>query len=327
MCWNRILLIAYCLLVVPAGSRGEFIFDATVPLYPKVEESIEKGQGWLAGVQDKGGSWDRNNGVNAMATMALMVNGSTPGKGKYGTQVARAINYIISSQEASGFLAVGDRGPMYQHALATLALAEAYGMTHNADIRAALIRAIDLIVETQDYGGGWRYQPKMEPGDLSITVMQVMALRACTEFGIFVPEETINHAITFIKSCWRENEAGFSYLPGSGGINFNRAAAGVVCLQSVGLYDDPVIPRAINTISKMAFEEWGSREHFWYGQYYASVALYHHGGESWKTYYPKICEAIMKDWQKQNHYRDALDTSWAILVMGVPYRYLPIYQR
>lgn len=317
-----------CFTAMASSVLAEFTFDATVPLYPKVEAAISKAQSWLAKGQQSNGSWSRNNGKNAMAAVALMVNGTTPGKGKYGSQVSKAINYIISSQQSNGFLAGDEQGPMYQHALATLALAEAYGMTMNPDIRAALTKAVDLIVETQDYGGGWRYQPKMEPGDLSVTVMQVMALRACAEFGVYVPEETITHAITFIKACFKENAGGFSYLPSNDEINFNRAAAGVVCLQSVGLHTDPMIPPVIKTISKLAFDEKREKEWFWYGHYYASVALYHHGGEAWKAYYPVICEKILADWSgRDGHYWEVIDTAWAVLVMGVPYRYLPIYQR
>ena len=321
-----ILKIVLLLLLLLKSSSGEFIFDATVPLYPKVEEAISRAQSWLAGRQSKkDGGWG-NDGVNSMAVLALMVNGTTPGRGKYGTHVAKAIDYIINTQQPNGLMAVGKAGPMYQHALATLALAEAYGMTHNPDIRASLIQAIDLIVETQDDGGGWRYQPKKTPGDLSVTVMQVMALRSCAEFGIYVPDETIAQAIKFIKNCWNEKEQGFGYM-GRGVINFNRAGAGVVCLQSVGLYDDPIIPEAIATISKKSTEHAKNRSYYWYGHYYASIALYRYGGKSWKEYYPMICRKILNDWKKSGHYGGTLDTAWAVLVMGVPFRYLPIYQR
>lgn len=322
----RALRTSSLVLLLPGIASAEFTFDANVPLYPEVEQAIVRAQTWLASRQRENGSWDNNNGKNGMAAIALMVNGNTPGKGPFGAEVAKGIDYIISTQDPQGLLAVGNQGPMYQHALATLALAEAYGLTHNPDIREVLIKAIDLLVETQDYGGGWRYEPHMMKGDLSVTVMQVMALRSCTELGIYVPEETINHAIKFIRYCWTEKRQGFGYT-GPGEVNYNRTAAGVVCLQSVGLYDDPIIPKAIETIDKLSFDPDRDRKHYWYGHYYASVALYHHGGDVWKRYYPKICTKVLDDWAESGHYREVLDTSWAILVIGVPYRYLPIYQR
>ena len=215
---------------------------------------------------------------------------------------------------------------MYQHALATLLLTECLGMTQNPRIRATVIRAVDLIVDVQHGEGGWRYQPRVERGDISVTVMQVMALRAANEAGIFVPGETIDRAISFIKACYDAEEKGFKYMPGNGDAAFPRTAAGLVCLQSVGLYEDPIIPDIVDYLMTGAFTS-EKQGHYWYGHYYASVGLYHYGGEPWKTYYPQIKEKILRDWQNSGHYHQLLDTSWAVLILGVPYRYLPIYQR
>jgi hypothetical protein len=321
------------LLLLAAAVRADFQYDAFVALDPKVEAAIEKAQTWLAGCQRKDGSWG-NNGDNGMAIVALMVNGNTPGKGKFGAHIARGIEYIVSAQRQSGLLiSLGGKNAMYEHAIATLALAEVYGMTQNPAIRNSLIRAVDLIVRAQHQGGGWRYAPRPVPGDLSVTVMQVMALRAAAELGIFVPDDTIKHAVRFIKACWHEPTAGFGYT-GSAETNLNRAGAGVVCLQSIGLHDDPMVTKAVATILTKGVAAARSdgrhdSEHFWYGHYYGSVALYHHGGEAWKTYYPAICDMVLKDWAngRYYHHNGVINTAWAILTIGVPYRYLPIYQR
>jgi hypothetical protein len=330
----RTVELCLLLLLVPAIGRADFQYDAMVPLEPRVEEAILKAQEWLASIQRKDGSWG-NNGENGMAIVALMVNGNTPGKGKFGAHISRGVEYLLSTQRQSGLLvALGGKNGMYEHALATLALAEVYGMTHNPEIRDGLIRATDLIVRCQHHQGGWRYPPKPVKGDLSVTVMQVMALRAAAELGIHVPDDTIKHAIRFIKNCWHESSAGFGYK-GSGETNFNRAGAGTVCLQSVGLYDDPMVAKACATITRMGVADAKSnrdwthkRSRYWYGHYYGSVALYHYGGEAWKTYYPAVTEMVLKELKSHNyHYRGALSTAWAILTIGVPYRYLPIYQR
>ena len=316
--------------MLPCVAGADFRYDAEVPLEPRVEQAIEGAQEWLASRQRRDGSRG-NNGENGMAIVALMVNGNTPGKGKYGDHIARGVEYLVAAQRQSGLLiSRGGKNAMYEHALATLALAEVYGMTHNPEIRDSLIRAVDLIVRTQHVAGGWRYAPRPMKGDLSVTVMQVMAVRAAAELGIFVPDDTIKHAIRFIKNCWHEESAGFGYK-NSAETNFNRAGAGAVCLQSVGLYDDPMVAKAAKTILEKGLaatrrkgSHGGSR--YWYGHYYASVALYHYGGEAWKTYYPAVCDMVLKDW-KNGRYYGTLSTAWAVLTIGVPYRYLPIYQR
>ena len=279
-------LTACAFILTALTAYGDFKYDAVVPLQKEVEDAIEKAQAHIAKQQRRDGSWG-NHGANGMAIVALMVNGNTPGKGRYGDHISKGVEYILNTQRQSGVLiSLGGKNGMYEHALATLALAEVYGMTHNPEVRDGLIRAVDLIVRCQHHTGGWRYPPRPVKGDLSVSVMQIMALRAAAELGIFVPDDTIKHAIRFIKRCWHEKSAGFGYR-GSAETNLNRAGAGVVCLQSVGLYDDPMVGKAAKTILTKgvgAAKSGNAHSHgsvrYWYGHYYASVALYHYGGEA-----------------------------------------------
>ena len=205
-------LIACLLLagwLLPGAARAEFVFDAYVPLQPDVERAIERAQRWLAATQQKNGSWGTCNGTNAMATMALMINGTTPGHGRHGLEVARALDFLVSTQQANGVVVAGGGGNMYQHAMATLCLAEGYGMSHNLALRGALIKAIDLIVTAQNRTGGWRYAPTSTDADLSVTVMQVMALRAAVDAGIAVPRESIDLAIKYVKGNWNPTSGSF----------------------------------------------------------------------------------------------------------------------
>ena len=325
------VLISACAALLPLAASAYFK-DAFVKLDPAAERAIVGAQRWIATNQRTDGSWLTSNGRNnsgetAFALLALMVNGSVPGEGPFGRQVSRGIQFLVGLQKENGLIIGNTKsGPMYQHALATLALTECLGMTQNPRIRTAVMRAVDLIVHTQHGEGGWRYQARRERGDISVTVMQVMALRAAVEAGLFVPGETIDRAIRFIRACYHPEQHGFRYMTGSGDAGFARTAAGLVCLQSVGLYDDSIIPDVVEYLLDHAFPD-GNMSHYWYGHYYASVGLYHYGGEPWKAYYPKIKERILGDWEKTGRYYGLLDTSWAVLILGVPYRYLPIYQR
>jgi len=316
-----------------ASGTSKFLFDAHVPLDSTAEEAIAGAQDWLAERQRQDGSWStrygRNNaGEIAYAILALMVDGSVPGEGRFAREIGRGLQFLLNSQRESGLImgTSDSTGPMYQHALATLAILEIYGMTANPRVRSAAAKAVALIVETQHNGGGWRYQPRIAPGDISITVMQVMALRAAVETGFHVPDETIERAIRFIKDCFHEEDRGFTYTPRSGGAAFPRTGAGLVCLQTVGLHDDPIIPDVVRYLTNNAFPEKESSHH-WYGHYYTSVALYHYGGDFWKAYYPKIRKRILDEWKDERRRHHVLDTAWRILILGVPYRYLPIYQR
>lgn len=310
-----------------------FILDAVVPLDPESVEGIFRAQKVLASRQKPDGSWNGQYGGNnageiAFCILALMINGTVPGEGEYSKNISLGIQYLINLQRKDGLITGSGGGTMYQHALATLALSEVYGMTSNPRIRSALIKAVNLIVAVQHPQGGWRYDPAPQQGDISVTVMQVMALRSAADAGIYVPEKTFRQSVEFIRSCYNTRTKGFAYMAGDGGaIGFARTAAGIVSLQSLGLTSDSMVKDAVPYILKEGFK--GNQGYYWYGHYYASVALYHYGGGEWQEYYPKIKNKILGDWRKTN-YRTlppTLDLAWQIMVLGVPYRYLPIYQR
>jgi hypothetical protein len=76
----------------------------------------------------------------------------------------------------------GGAGYIYNHGIATIALGELYGQSRHPAIREKLQRAIRPIVTTQGtdgpHNGGWRYQPQPGYAEISVTVLQVVALRA-----------------------------------------------------------------------------------------------------------------------------------------------------
>jgi hypothetical protein len=162
---------------------------------PAAARAIERGLNSLATRQDDDGSfrsggYSRNVAICALAGMAFMSGGSTPGRGPHGRNVDRCIDFILANTQESGFINVpnaSSHGPMYGHGFATLFLAECYGMTMRADIREKLTKAVQLIVNTQNDEGGWRYQPVRRDADIWVTICQVMALRAARNGGIFVP--------------------------------------------------------------------------------------------------------------------------------------------
>ena len=170
---------------------------------PQTREAIKKGLNFLKAKQNSNGafgtgSFGQNVAVCGLAGMAFMANGSTPGRGPYGREVKRCVSFILNNTQDNGFIKspgmTSSHGPMYGHGFATLFLAEAYGMCRDRQVREKLVSAVKLIVTTQNDKGGWRYEPKKQPGDLSVTICQVMALRAARNAGIFVPNQTIDNA-------------------------------------------------------------------------------------------------------------------------------------
>ncbi len=108
--------------------------------------AVEKGLKFLATRQQEDGAFSnsgygRNAAVVALAGMAWLAGGSTPGRGPYGEEVAKVCEYLLEHCEQSGFISVEgaqSHGPMYEHGFATLFLAEVYGMSPRDDLRDKL---------------------------------------------------------------------------------------------------------------------------------------------------------------------------------------------
>src|SRR5687767_71693 len=140
---------------VPATGDGTRSVPATEMMIP-ARAAVAKGLKFLQQRQLEDGAfatggYGRNAAVVALAGMAWLAEGSTPGRGPYGEEVARAVDYLLEHAEESGFISVEgamSHGPMYEHGFATLFLAEVYGMSPRDDLPEKLAAAVDLIVRT-----------------------------------------------------------------------------------------------------------------------------------------------------------------------------------
>ena len=227
---------------------------------PETQQAIDAGLAFLAARQDsRDGSFGtlassrRRVAVTALAGMAFLSSGSTPGRGKYGAQVQKAVDFLLSRFQPNGFIfdeGNTGHGPMYDHGFATLFLAEVYGMTRTPRVRNSLERAVQLIVNSQNKEGGWRYEPDAKDADLSVTICEVMALRAARNAGIFVPKETIDRCTEYVHKC-QTPEGGFRYqLATTWQVTFGLTAAGVVALYSAGVYQGKSIEAGLRYIER-----------------------------------------------------------------------------
>jgi hypothetical protein len=154
--------------------RGDVPAGTLEMMTPETDEAIKIGLAWLAQHQNPDGSYGTqsyrgNIAVTSLAGLAFMASGSSPGRGPYGSQIDKALAYVMRNTSPSGFIAVlasSTHGPMYSHGFGTLFLAEAYGMTHRPEIREKLQKAVRLIIDSQNIEGGWRYQPVRRDADL-----------------------------------------------------------------------------------------------------------------------------------------------------------------
>lgn len=321
------LLVA--LVVVPRGALAEGPRVSVAELSPQAESAIDKGLAFLAKSQRGDGAYggQHSAAVTGLGLMAFMVKGHMPGEGRYGQSMDRALSHLIARSNAGGGY-IGSN--MYEHALATLALSEAWGMSERPDIRDALKKAVEVILRAQHSSGGWRYQPVPLEHDVSVTVMQVVALASAQEAGIMVPAETIDKAMTYIKKC-QKSDGGFSYQYSGGSSAFARSAASVLGLMLGGERDWPGVERGLAYITRHGDGEIKGGRHYYYGQYYAVQAMYQAGDDFYLNWYPRIHDRLVSVQRGDGSWRGEISeqyaTAMSILILGVPYRFLPIYQR
>ena len=320
----------------PAATPGD---DALTEwrILERVMTAADRGLEFLARQQQPDGRWADTHAANALTLLAFLGRGHTPGHGLYREALERGKRFLLSTQREDGLLqSPQSRGPMYEHALATLALAEMYGQDPDPRLEDGLRRAVTLIVNAQSAGGGWRYQPKPGDQDLSVSVMQIVALRAANNADVPVPEDTIRKAIGFVRSC-TVAAGGFSYQPG-GGLSPQMAAAGTLSLQLLGQYDDDRIGPAMEAVTGMPVV-WGQSriQYFFYFHYYAIQASYQAGGRNWNLWHPRVREMVLAGQQADGHWAlppgysnepgEIYPTAMATLILEIYMHYLPAYQR
>ena len=321
---------------------------------PPTQEAIDAALAYLARNQNPDGSFGTNQhvgnvAITSLAGLAFMSAGHQPGRGRYGDNVTKAVRNILTleSKTHPGYLhnpRNAFHGPMYGHGFAALFLAEAHGMVNDRNLRdqlrGTLDRSIKLIINTQNAQGGWRYQPQKSDADISVTICQIMALRAARNAGLTVPKKTADDCTAYVKSCQDRATGGFRYQPFGGPPGFARTAAGLCAFYSAGTYEGPEVEKGLNYL--MRFKPagrggfFGNPEvqiHYYYGHYYAAQAMWIAGGDYWKQWYPAIREELLAS-------RNPGDGSWfngqicphyctamSLIILQIPNNYLPILQR
>ena len=307
-----------------------------------VTNAVDRGIAALLKMQgDDGGFQDM--APTALAGMALLAGGHTPSRGDHRGAAAKCLKSVLQRQDRSnGYL--GDGGNMYAHGFATLYLAECYGMSPDEPVRRALEAATDLIHSAQNEEGGWRYAPAPVDADISVTICQIMALRAAWNAGVGSARtvEVIRKAIDYVRGC-ANGDGSFSYTRGhrgnwgvEGAEGIPRAAAGAMSLIGSGVSDpkDRTLGPALAFIRRnFAQHMAGQGNYLWYGQYYCAQALFHSPDPTdWDTYWAKAAPQLVKTqtadgrWTQGEH-QGAYPTAMALIILQVPNQYLPIFQR
>lgn len=318
--------------------RGDFddLYDADV------DRAVRAGLAFLLARQNQDGTFQsaeqgRWVGVCSLVGLALLSRGVRSGVGEAGLALQRTAGYVLSQVQASGFLSATGQtshGPMYDHGFGTLFLSELVGTDEQLNVRSPLAAAVELIVRTQNKQGGWRYNPAPDDADLSVTVCQMMALRAARNAGIGVAKETIDRAVDYVRRS-QNADGGFmyQYRMAGGESRFPLTAAAVVALYSAGIYEGAELESALAYLraNEAANSSLDRNSFFFYAHYYSAQCFWHRGGESWRQWYGSLKKTLLSLRNSQGGWFDynsvEYGTAMACLILNMPRTVLPIFQR
>jgi hypothetical protein len=258
--------------------------------------------------------------------------------------------------EENGYYGNRDGSRMYGHGIVTLMLAEVLGMGVDEEsdrrVRKRLEKSIELILWSEErkdknnwaHYGGWRYQPHDGDSDLSVTIWQLLSLRAAKNAGLDVPKAAIDKAIKYLEVCYRSErdkdgkpkrlKSACGYQPGRDP-SYASGAAGLLALQVCGKYEALEVKGSADWLKDRVLNY--NEEFFFYGTYYYAQGMYQRGGD-YADHARGAVEHILFEKQEKDgswlpphhHERNAgrvYATAMGILSLSVRYHYLPIYQR
>jgi hypothetical protein len=315
------------------------------------EAAVERGLAWLARHQAADGSWrfdlsdcrcdggcrdagtvSSTTAATGIALLPFLGAGHTQAAGAYRETVTRGLYYLMSRIQPTprgGDLA---EGTMYGQGVATLALAEALGMTKDEMLVRPLRDAVRFIVTAQDsYGGGWRYLPG-QPGDTTVTAWQLAALKSAALAGLEVPSPTFDGVCRFLDRV--EAQGGTAYGYQSPRPRSCTSAIGLLCRMYTGWDREEVLDRGLAALAKPGPAAQGVYQNF-----YLAQALLQRDHPAWPRWNARNRDQLVASQAAIGHEAGSwfcadpetapggrlAHTALAVLTLEVYYRLLPIY--
>jgi hypothetical protein len=300
--------------------------------WARVESSVDDGLKWLASQQAEDGRFPSEEvaqpAVTSLAIMAFLSRGHLPDKGPYGSQISRAIDFVLSTQRRRGYFSlqpvlppVGHLKPsqtvIYNHSIAGLMLGEVYGMgsgERSQRIEEALHRALVFHREVQSRTkgkesdhGGWRYGYPESPdaaSDMSVTGWALMFLRSARNAEFNVPKQYFDEGLNFVELCYEpdigSHEKGvFRYRPHASQdkpqITLANTASATLTLILGGRQDHASIPVSVRWFRTRNYPSPWQNNYYYLATYYSSQAMAQVGGDTWDQMFPQIAAGLLKE--------------------------------
>jgi hypothetical protein len=286
--------------------------------------------------------WEADTALTGLALLSYLGAGYTHKDGKYAATVANGLQFLLGTQKADGDLRGASRTVgMYCHAMATLALCEAYALSLDDRLRDPAQRAVLFLIRGRARDGqAWRYEPSASEGDTSILGWVVMALKSAKEVGLEVGEETAlrRGMLRWLDRVGTGKAGGLARYQPPDPVTATMTAEAWVCRQFLGAGGPGAASsEAAAYLLQHESDRGQSNLYYWY---YGTLALYQHGGEPWRLWNDRIRQRVVSLQQSSGHRAGSWDpdesmygarggrvycTALGALTLEVYYRYLRLY--
>jgi len=298
------------------------------------EQALRDGLEWLKDHQDEDGKWDADEfmkhdpgddkcegaghathdvGLTGLALLAFLGDGHTTSRGRYKKVVERGVKWLREQQDTDTGL-FGDNAShdfIYDHALASLAMCEAYYFSRSPLIKRTAQLSINYIQRARNPYNAWRYDvPPIGDNDSSVTGWMVFALASGKDAGLTIDNEALIGAMSWFDEasdpatgrCGYDSFGSMSsrtpaneFYPREKG----EAMTAVALLCRFFMQQDPKeeeIMRKHAELLKRTPPEWdpegfGCDMYYWY---YGTYAMFQMGGDAWKKWNLSMKPAVLE---------------------------------
>ncbi len=313
------------------------------------EAAVVNALRWLQKVQNSDGTWaQRHRGaMTGLALLCYLGHGETPAESReFGIVVNNAITALVAEgTKSQGRLSYSDFNQIhavYQHAIATYALCEAYTMTKDEKIAPVIKQAIDMILQGQSPDGGWVYNfTKATPSDTSVSGWQFQALKAAHLTGLqndaIAP--AMEKAVKNFERVFNPKNGTFGYKEPNDRGNGSLTGVGILCKLFWQGKADKMVRDGLKNIETHDVK-YGNADANLYTWYYNTQACFQAQGGAWDRWNRAFQDEIVTHQSPDGSWpatggkeigemnQDNIDsqvyrTTLCALMLEVYYRYLP----
>lgn len=261
---------------------------------------------------DTGNVENMNVCMTGLAMLAFTGAGYDHKDSTYKVVMRNAVMYLRKWQRSSGLFGEEDKCSMvHDHAVATTAMCEVYGLSGDVILKPMAEKAVEWILNAQNPGKGWRYGIKPGESDTRMTGWCVLALKSAKMADIaFDSKAAYDGANAWLDSVTKEAKG----QPPR--VGYTKAGDTVPRDEKTKAWASHPEMEAISIISRLFTKKWDLENKTLKAQaellikdppkwedkkadfaywYLAALALFQVGGTAWDKWEPAFSEALLKN--------------------------------